>query len=144
MVTTVSPDPTVIGDLQTVLEAAKGHVAADSVVLELLEALAAALRRGGDVTLLEQDEQVSPNVAAELLGVSRPHLLSFMDAGALAFSRVGTHRRIRTRDLMEFNERRQDAQQLVVAARSKAALADRYLDETLPVSAEALADLDSL
>ncbi|MBO3084109.1 helix-turn-helix domain-containing protein [Cellulomonas fengjieae] len=145
MVTTVSAEPETLRDLRSVLEAAEGRVAADSVVLGLLQNLAVTLGRGGRVTLLEQDEHVSPNVAARMLGMSRPHLLSFMDAGALAFTRVGTHRRIRVCDLLEFDERRLAARKLVATARTNAtSIEDRHLDKTVPVSAAALADLDSL
>ncbi|MBT0993150.1 hypothetical protein KIN34_02445 [Cellulomonas sp. DKR-3] len=132
-------------DLLTVLEAAEGQVAAGSVVLELLQSIVATLGRGERVTLLEHDEQVSPNVAAAILGMSPPYLLSFMDAGALAFIRVGTHRRIQVSDLLESDERRQAALKFAATARANVTSGeDRDLDEIAPVSPAALADLDSL
>ncbi len=37
-----------------------------------------------------------------LLGVSRPHLIKLLESGELPFHKVGAHRRIRMKDLMEY------------------------------------------
>ncbi|NOT58797.1 MAG: helix-turn-helix domain-containing protein, partial [Acidobacteria bacterium] len=57
--------------------------------------------------LIAEDEEVSPERAAELLHISRPTLLKHLDAGELPFHYVGTHRRITLADLMEYKRQRQ-------------------------------------
>ena len=54
----------------------------------LLENMVAAMLRGVDVTLFEADKELTPNEAAILLQISRPHLLKIMDRGLLTFRRV--------------------------------------------------------
>lgn len=123
----------------------KEQLPPDSAAFELLQKIITALGRGTGVAVLEQDKELTPNQAAELVGVSRPHLLTFMDAGALAFTRVGTHRRIKVSDLLEFNERRQGAYKAVAEARANAAAAAaRHVEQAAPLSAEALDQLDQL
>jgi hypothetical protein len=53
-----------------------------------------ALSEAGQVALLADDAEISPEDAAAILGMSRPLLRRRMDAGALAFRRVGAHRRL--------------------------------------------------
>ncbi|ACZ29882.1 DNA binding domain protein, excisionase family [Xylanimonas cellulosilytica DSM 15894] len=49
---------------------------------------------GGVAQHDEHAEEVAPTKAAELLGVSRPHVRRLMDEGTLPFRMVGTHHRI--------------------------------------------------
>jgi excisionase family DNA binding protein len=53
------------------------------------------------VTLLADDAELSPEDAAAILGISRPLVRRRMDAGVLAFRRVGAHRRLRLSDVLE-------------------------------------------
>ncbi|MFC9688187.1 helix-turn-helix domain-containing protein [Kribbella sp. NPDC056951] len=49
---------------------------------------------------------LTPNEAAEKLGLSRIHLHKLLDAGEIASHRVGRDRRIRMRDLAAFELQR--------------------------------------
>jgi excisionase family DNA binding protein len=128
-----------------VLEQAVGQLAPDSPVRALLVNLRDSLTSGKGATLVEQDAELSPNKAAELIGVSRPFLLGFMKSGALSFTTVGTHQRIALTDLLEFNERRLAAGKLVAEAAGNAATRERAAVEArAPISDEALSELDEL
>ncbi|SDF96111.1 DNA binding domain-containing protein, excisionase family [Cellulosimicrobium cellulans] len=145
MVTTVSPSSDVQHDFDVVLDVAKQQLPTGSAALELLQSITTALGRGAGVALVEQDTHLTPNQAAALIGISRPHLLTFMNAGALAFTRFGSHRRIKVSDLLELNARRQDARTLVSQARANASASEaRHLDDAAPLSSDTLTELDSL
>ncbi|MGP9723599.1 excisionase family DNA-binding protein [Corynebacterium sp. AOP40-9SA-29] len=86
------------------LKRIKSFIAQDegSASAAVLRQTLVALARHTSVDILLNDEVISPNSAAEILKMSRPHLLKFMDNGHLPFHRVGTHRRIKVSDLRKF------------------------------------------
>ncbi len=144
MVTTLEPSNEAQRDITLVLESATQQLSPTSPVLALLHQVHATLDRGAEVVMLKLDQELTPNQAASILGISRPHLLTFMDAGALAFHRVGTHRRIKLVDLLDFDQRRQAARETLAKVRKHEPTTDtRHLDALAPLSDAALTDLDS-
>lgn len=72
-------------------------------LLRAMQSLLAAMAEG-PAFVFKPDDEVSPEKAAELLGVSRPIVYQRMDTGKLAFRQVGTHRRIRAADVAELKQ----------------------------------------
>ena len=72
------------------------------LVYEALDAAAS----GKNLRLVEEDEEVSPEKAAEFLQVSRPYLVRLLDKDEIPFHYVGTHRRITVSDLIEYKRKR--------------------------------------
>jgi len=68
------------------------------LLLRMLEAMAA----GNAVAVVAVEGELTTQEAADLLGVSRPFVVAEIDAGRLASRKVGTHRRIATRDLLAY------------------------------------------
>jgi hypothetical protein len=79
--------------------------------LALLRFVAERLMGGIKVAVAEEDAEVSPEVAAEILGYSRPLVVRRMDAGKLPFRYVGAHRRCTLRDVIELRDRERAARE---------------------------------
>lgn len=77
----------------------------DSILRLVYEAMVSAAS-GKRLRLVEEDEEVSPEKAAEFLQVSRPYLVRLLDSGEIPFHYVGTHRRITMSDLIEYKRKR--------------------------------------
>jgi excisionase family DNA binding protein len=63
------------------------------------------LAKGNSVTLVPNDAMLSTQEAADILNVSRPFVVSLLEAGKIPYQRLGSHRRILFRDLMAFKQK---------------------------------------
>ena len=84
----------------------------------LLEAVLDHLFQGDRVAVLGEDRELSPNDAADILGISRPLVVHRMDIGDLPFRYVGKHRRAKLRDVLTLKARidaRQGAMEALAA-----------------------------
>jgi hypothetical protein len=93
----------------------------------LLEAALRRLLQGERVAVLAEDQELSPNDAADILGISRPLVVHRMDVGDLPFRYVGKHRRTKLKDVLALKTRI-DAQQKAMEALAEDAedLKQRY------------------
>jgi hypothetical protein len=66
----------------------------------LIESLLGHLSQGERVAVLTEEQELSPNEAASILGVSRPLVVHRMDVGDLPFRYVGKHRRTTLKDVL--------------------------------------------
>jgi excisionase family DNA binding protein len=79
-------------------------------VARLLSHLLTEMARGNAVTVFPIHAELTTQEAAEILNVSRPYLIQLLEEGKLPYRKVGTHRRVRFQDLMDFRKRHDEEQ----------------------------------
>ena len=74
--------------------------------LRLLVDILAELADGNAVKVVPVHAELTTQEAADLLNVSRPHLIKLLKSNALPYHRTGKHRRVRFSDLMRYKAER--------------------------------------
>lgn len=71
-----------------------------------LKLIVQGMARGQALKLVPHGKALTTQEAADLLQVSRPHLVELLDDGTISHYKVGTHRRVRIEDVLDYRERR--------------------------------------
>lgn len=61
---------------------------------------------GRSVAIIHYEHELTTQQAADILNVSRPHLIKLVEEGKIPYHMVGTHRRIYMGDLLRFKQAR--------------------------------------
>ena len=92
--------------LQVVADDRPGEVlAVPRAALTLLSHILAEMAQGHAVTLLPIHAELTTQEAADILHVSRPYVVRLLEEGHMPHHKVGTHRRVRLRDVMAYKAR---------------------------------------
>jgi excisionase family DNA binding protein len=75
-------------------------------VYEVLRKVVELMAQGKSVTLLPDNEVITTQRAADLLGMSRPFFIKLLETGVMPHHRVGNQRRVYLRDVLEFARKR--------------------------------------
>ena len=94
------------GGIPALVGADGGKVELPDAVFRLLKDIVRNMQLGRAIVLIPENQQLTTQRAADLLGVSRPHLIKLLDAGELPYHKAGSHRRIYLRDLVAYQKRR--------------------------------------
>ncbi len=71
-----------------------------------LELVVDGMAHGQTMLLMPQGKELTTQQAADLLHISRPHVIKLLEKDEMPFHRVGSHRRIRIEDVLAYRERR--------------------------------------
>lgn len=76
-------------------------------VIKYIEYMLSSMADGKGFRLILEEEELSTQEAADMLNVSRPHLVKLLEQGAIPFQKVGKHRRVKLKDLQAYEGRQQ-------------------------------------
>lgn len=82
--------------------------------LRLLGEILGELALGNAVKVVPIHAELTTQEGADILNVSRPHLVKLLNEGALPHTKTGRHRRIKLADLMAYKEQRDQASRVAM------------------------------
>ena len=86
----------------------KGGVRTLSVPTSALRLLLEALTeigQGNAVSIVSMHAELTTQETADVLNVSRPFVVQLLERGEIPFHKIGTHRRVRYRDVIDYKNR---------------------------------------
>ena len=73
--------------------------------LRLLLEVLTEIGQGNAVSIIPIHAELTTQEAADVLNVSRPFLVQLLEKGDMPFHKIGTHRRVRYHDAIEYKKR---------------------------------------
>jgi excisionase family DNA binding protein len=84
------------------------RIAIPEPLFRILRQAANLLSRGERITLAPVHKELSTQEAADLLNVSRPHLIKLLDNGTIQHDKTGRNRRVKFGDVVRYMKQRDE------------------------------------
>ena len=81
----------------------------------LIHEVLVAMANRTPLSLIPSDAELTTQQAADFLNVSRPYLIAQIETGKLNYRKVGSHRRIRFADLLDYDSKCRSAGEDAIA-----------------------------
>lgn len=98
-------DPKFTSSVGVAFQQGSSVVTLPAPALQLLVRILSEMAEGNAVTLVPHHTELTSQQAADLLDVSRPHLVKLLENGEIPFHKVGSHRRVRFTDVLAYKRR---------------------------------------
>ncbi len=83
-----------------------GAAALSRSLVDFITDFLSIVARGETVTIAPLSRRLTTQEAADMLNVSRPHLIKLLERNDIDHEKVGTHRRILLQDVLDYKARR--------------------------------------
>ncbi|MCS3857843.1 excisionase family DNA binding protein [Salinibacter ruber] len=93
---------------ETVLRVKDREVVLPPTVARALIDVLTDMAEGRPVSVASSNEELTTQEAAELLNVSRPHLVKLLEEDEISYHKVGTHRRVYREDVLDYKARQRE------------------------------------
>lgn len=91
-------------------------------VYQVLKRAVELMAAGKAVTLIPDNQAITTQRAAGILGMSRPFFIKLLETGVMAHHRVGNQRRVYLRDVLQYAHKREQERQAALNRLSRHAL----------------------
>jgi len=89
--------------INIVFKGARKSIELPEGAIHLLKEILQYMAMGKAITLIPSDSELSTQQAADMLGVSRPHLVKLLEEGKIPYRKIGSHRRILFEDIGKYD-----------------------------------------
>jgi excisionase family DNA binding protein len=93
-----------------------------NTVYKILKKVVTLMAHGQAITLIPDNQAVTTQRAADILGMSLPFFVKLLETGAMAYHRVGNQRRVYLRDVLVYAQKRDEQRQAALDRLSRAAV----------------------
>lgn len=77
-------------------------------IYDILKEVARNMLAGKAVSVVPRRELFTTQMAAVMLGCSRPHVIKLLESGDIPFQKIGMHRRVQYDDLLAYQRKRDE------------------------------------
>ena len=85
-----------------VFQNSKNSLELPEKAVSLLKEILLFMSEGKEITLIPTESELSTQEAADILRVSRPHVVKLLEEGKIPYHKAGSHRRILQQDLADY------------------------------------------